>query len=235
MKRTGPPPAPVTHRAPSPSPPPPLGEGGLSAASPKGPEARGEGWGGSFPIKGQAAQSQAAGQGAPSWVSQRWAKAGTASKVWGEGGPYRVRGEEAVPGARILRRRRVHCTTPPPRTDAAPAVPPFPEGGQEAGAHACLGARGLGTGAGAAGEARVGLPSQSCSASPSAQLFGEPPPALWGILPRAALLGPPALHPTPPSPPCGPGLPALPLWGEPGPPPAPLKQGVLSFGVHLRL
>lgn len=35
MKRTRPPPAPVTHGAPSPSPPPPLGEGGLSLRPPR--------------------------------------------------------------------------------------------------------------------------------------------------------------------------------------------------------
>lgn len=60
------------------------------------------------------------------------------------------------------------------------------------------------------------------------------PFCLVGCPPRAPVLGPPALHPTPPSPPFGPGLPGSPLWGEAGPPSAPLKQGVLSFGVHLR-
>ena len=88
MRWTGLPPAPAIHGAPSPSPPLPLGEGGLPEVRQR-QEAK---VGGSSPIKGQAAQSRAAGRRAPSRVSQRWAKAGTASKHWGERRPCRVRG-----------------------------------------------------------------------------------------------------------------------------------------------
>lgn len=210
------------------------------------PEARGEGWGvlphqrSSSPEPGGRAESSITGQ---SEVGQ----GGDCFQALG--GEETLQGQRLRGGAWSLSPEAQACAPPLPplHTDAAPAVPPFPEGGQEAGADTSLGARGLGTGASTAGEARVGLPSQICAASPSAQLFGEPPPASWGILFRAPLLGPPAptLHPAPlnpgwelrfpPSPPCGPGLLGSPLWGEAGPPPAPLKQGVLSFGVLSRL
>lgn len=246
MRQTGPPPAPVTHRAPSPSPPPSLGEGGLSRWPPQsGQEARGKDWRGPPPSKVKQPRARRQGGELHHGSVRGRPRRGLLPSTGGRG---------YLAGSEVKRR----CLEPEsrgtgvciahtvPHTDAASAVPPFPEGGQEAGAHARLGARGLGTGASEAGEARVGPPSQIRAASLSAQLFGKPPPASWGVLFRAPFLGPPAptLHSASPQPWVATQVPHLPtLWARPpgittlgrGRASAcPSKAGVLSFGVLLR-
>lgn len=108
-------------------------------------------------------------------ASDRWAKAGGCFQALG---PCRV--NQSGGGSQSPGPETPVCAPPGP----AAAVPPLPEGGQEARAHARLGARDPGAGASAAGQNRAGAapPEHHCApvhlGEPASCLLGYPPHAV---------------------------------------------------------